>query len=94
MDLICLIENLKTHEMERKARQEKAHQKKKTLAFKSTPLISDKDEDKQENDEDLSLLMKNKRRMYNKAKFDNRRRWQGKEKKRLFVTIIESLVTS
>ena len=40
MELIDLIGNLKTHEMERKARGEIAPQKKK-IAFKSTPTISD-----------------------------------------------------
>ena len=52
MELIGLIGNLNTHEMERNAR-EKAPQKKKTLAFKSTLTISDDD---QEDDDDLSLL--------------------------------------
>ena len=48
MAFIGLIGNLKIHEIERKAREEKAPQKKKkTLAFKSTPLISNKDEDEQ-----------------------------------------------
>jgi len=37
MELIGLIGNFKTHEMERKAREEMAPQKKKMLAFKSTP---------------------------------------------------------
>ena len=77
MELIGLIGNLKTHEMERKAREEIASQKKKMIAFKTTPTIPDED------DEDLSLLVKNVRRMYNKAKFHNRRRWQGKEEKKI-----------
>ena len=47
--------------MERKAREDATLQKKRTIAF------SDND------DEDLSLLVKNVRRMYNKAKFNNRR---------------------
>jgi len=55
MELISLIGNLKTHEMERNAR-EKAPQKKKTLAFKSTLTISDDEDDDQEDDDDLSLL--------------------------------------
>ena len=71
MELISLIGNLKTHEMERKVREEMAPQKKKMIAFKSTPTISDNDEE--EDDEDLSLLVKNVRRMYNKAKFNNKR---------------------
>jgi len=74
MDLIGLIGNLKTHEIERKAREEMAPQKKKMIAFKSTPTISD-DDDEEEDDKEFSLLMKNVRRMYNKAKFNNRRRW-------------------
>ena len=47
------------------------------LAFKSTPTISDED------NEDLSLLVKNVRRMYNKTKFNNRRKWQDKEDKKI-----------
>ena len=45
MELIGLISNLKTHVMERKVREEKAPQKKKVLAFKSTPSISDEDDE-------------------------------------------------
>ena len=78
----ALIGNLKTHEVEKKAREEKAPQKKKTLAFKSTPISDDEDDD-QEDDKDLSLLVKNVRMIYNKVKFNNRRRWQGKEDKKI-----------
>ena len=78
MELIGLIGNLKTHAMKRKVREEKTLQKKKTLAFKSTPSISDEEEDDLEDDEDLSLLVKNVRKMYIKAKFENRRRCQEK----------------
>jgi len=70
MGLISLIGNLKTHEMKRKAREEKVPQKKKSLTFKSAPTISDEDEE-EDDDEDLFLLVKNVRRMYNKAKFNN-----------------------
>jgi len=80
--LIGLIGNLKTHEMERKAREETVPQKKKTIAFKSTPTISD-DDDEEEDDEDFSLLVRNVKRIYNKAKFNNRRWWQEKEKKKI-----------
>jgi len=82
MELISLIGNLKTHEMERKARKEMTPQKKKVIAFKSTPSISD-DHNEEEDDEEFSLLVKNIRRMYNKAKFKNRRRWQGKDDKKV-----------
>ena len=57
MELIGLIGNLKTHEMERKAREETTPQKKKTIAFKSTPTISDDDEE-EEDDKDLFLLVR------------------------------------
>ena len=77
MELIGLIGNLKTHEMERKAREEMAPSKKKVIAFKSYSTCSDED------DEELSLLVKNVRRMYNKAKFQNKKRWQGKEEKKI-----------
>ena len=72
IELIGLISNLKTHLMERKAREKMAPQK-KMIAFKSTPTFSDEDNE-EEDDENLSHLVKNVRRMYNKAKFNNRRR--------------------
>ena len=80
MELIDLIGNFNTHEMERKAREEMAPQKKKVIAFKSTPTISD-DDDEEKDNEEFSLLVKIVMRMYNKAKFNNRRRSQGKEDK-------------
>ena len=69
--------------MARKAREKKAPQKKKTLTFKSTPTISDDEDNDQKNDEDLSLLVKSIRSMYNKDKFNNQTRWQGKKKKKI-----------
>ena len=45
MKYIGLIKNLKTHEMERKARKEKAAQKKKTFAFRSTLSISNEEDE-------------------------------------------------
>ena len=69
MELIGFIGNLKTHEMERKAREEMVPLKKKAITFKASSTFSDEDDD-----EDLSLLVKNVRRMYNKVKFQNRRR--------------------
>ena len=50
MELIGLIGNLKTHKMERKARKEMAPQKKKVIACKFTPTISD-DDDEEVDDE-------------------------------------------
>ena len=66
MELIGLIGNLKTHEMEKKAREEMAPQK------KSTPAISD-DEEAEEDDKELSLLVRNVKRTYNKKKYNHRR---------------------
>ena len=82
MEIIGLIRNLKAHEMERKAREEMTSQKEKMIALKFTPTISN-DDDKEEDDEEFSLLVKNVRRMYNKTKFNNRKRWQGKEDKKI-----------
>ena len=48
-------------------------QKKKIITFKSAPTISD-DDDEEEDDEEFSLLVKNVRIMYNKAKLNNKRR--------------------
>jgi len=79
MELIGLIDNLKTHEMERKAREETAPQKKNTIVFKSTPTIFGEDEE-EEYDEDLSFLVRNVRRMYNKVKINNSS--DGKERRK------------
>ena len=57
---------LKTHEMERKVRKEMTPQKKKVIAFKSTPTISD-DNDEEEDDKEFSLLVKNVWMVYNKV---------------------------
>ena len=50
MDLISLIVNLKTHEMEKKAREEAAPLKKKSIAFKSSSTLEDDEEDDEEDD--------------------------------------------
>ena len=47
--------------MEKKAREEMALQRKKSIAFKFTPAISD-DEEEEDDDEELSLLVRNVRR--------------------------------
>ena len=68
MDFMGLIENLKTREIERKVREDKAAQKKKSTAFKVTPTFFN-------DDEELSLLVKNVRRIFHKrGKFNNRKR--------------------
>ena len=82
MDLISLIGNLKTHEMEKKAREEAAPQKKKSIAFKSSSTLDDDEEDEEE-DEELSLLVRNVKRMYRKNKLNFRKRLEGKEERRI-----------
>ena len=80
--------NLKTHEMERKVREDKVLPNKKNVAFKSTPILSDDNEDidnKEDNDEELSFLVKNVRRMFHKrGRFNTYRkgRRQGKGRER------------
>ena len=77
MDFVGLVWNLKTHEMERKVREDKAPQKKKKVAFKATPTIFNEHDDfDQEDDEELSLLVKNLRKMFHKrGRFNN---WKGR----------------
>jgi len=52
MDFFKFIENLKTHEMERKGREKREPQKKKIIAFKATPFIPKGDEIMDDEDED------------------------------------------
>jgi len=79
---LVLSATFKTHEMKKKAREEMTPQKKNTIAFKSTPAISDNKEE-EEDDKELSLLIRNVRRTYNKIKYNHRRRWQEKEEKKI-----------
>ena len=64
-----LTGNLKTHEIERKVREDKVLPKKKNVAFNSTTILSDDNEDidsEENDDEELSLLIKNVKRMFHK----------------------------
>ena len=72
-----------------KAREETVPQKKKTIAFKSTPTISDDEEE--DDDEDLSLLVKNVRRMYNKENFKIEGNDKERKKRKSFVSTVENL---
>jgi len=58
------------------------------LAFKSTPTISEEDEDEKD-DEDLFLLVKNVKRMYNKANSTTEENGKAKRTRRLFATIVK-----
>jgi len=84
IDFMGLIGNLKTHEMERKVIKDKVVPKKKIVAFKSTLIRSDDNEviDNEENvDEELSLLVKNMRRMfYKRGRFNNYRKERKQDK--------------
>ena len=86
MDLISLIGNLKTHEMEKKAREEAAPSKKKSIAFKSSSTLDDDEEDEEE-DEELSLLVRNVKRMYRKNKLNFRRNLKAKRSGGSYATI-------
>ena len=83
IEFIGLIGSLKTYEMERKVREEKALQKKKTIAFTASPIISNDDEEDEQEDDELSLLVKKVWRLYHKSRFNNRKgRWKWKEERR------------
>ena len=65
--------------MEKKAREEAAPLKKKSVAFKSSSTL----EDDEEEDEELSLLVRNVKRMYRRNKLNFRRKIEGKEERRI-----------
>ena len=54
-EIIGLIGNLKTHEMEKKSREKMTHQKKKMIAFKTTPTIFDEDDEEEDDETSPSL---------------------------------------
>ena len=61
-----------------KRREEAAPPKKKSLALKSSSTLDDEEED-----EELSLLVQNVKRMYRKNKLNFRRKFEGKEERRI-----------
>ena len=58
MDFSGFIENLKTHEIEIKAREERETPKKKAIVFKATPSSFDEDESSEDDDEDFAMLIR------------------------------------
>ena len=67
MNFMRLIGNLMTYKMERKVKEDKVLPKKKNITFKSSQILSDDNEDidsEEDDDEELSLLIKNVRRMF------------------------------
>ena len=75
MNFTVFMGNLKTHEIEMKARESKEPQKKKNVAFKiDEEEFKDDDEDLEGNDE-YSMIVKNVARLlYKRGKF-KRNKW-------------------
>jgi len=85
MNFFGFIKNLKTHEMEMKVREEKEPLKKKSIAFKATPLSIEEEESLEDSDEDFAMLIRRVGKMlYKKGRQSNFRRGrpQGKFEKK------------
>ena len=83
MDFVDPIGNLKAHEMERKAREEKAPQKEKKSCIQGNSyFLRDDEENEQEDDEELSLLVKSLRRLYTKEVGSTIEKEDGKERRK------------
>ena len=81
MDFTAFMSNLKTHEMEIKAREEQKPQKKKSVAFKISPGSSD-DEEEPTEEEIMSMIVKKVGWMfYKKGQFDNKKNRREEKKK-------------
>ena len=88
MGVTTFLENLKTHEMKMKVREDREPHKKIGIAFKASlrehkkknVAISTISDDGQEDDEELILLVKNMRRMYYKSERRSDPRRKGKMK--------------
>ena len=93
MDIISLIGNLKTHEMEKKAREEAAPTKKKSIAFKSSSTLEDDEEDEEE-DEELSLLCATSKGCTGRTSSISGENLKAKKSEGLYATIAESPDTS
>ena len=64
MDFSGFIENLETHEMKMKMREEREPPKKKAIAFKATPSSFDEEESSEDGDEDFAMLIKKVGKMF------------------------------
>jgi hypothetical protein len=82
MNFTVFMGNLKTHEMEMKARKSREPQKEKGIAFK---INQDESDDENEGDlvgsDEFSLLVRNVARLLYKRGNFKRGKWQGKDKK-------------
>jgi len=75
MDFFGFIENLKTHEMKIKVREERETPKKKAIAFKATPSTIDEEESSKNSDEIFAMLIRRVGKMfYKKERQSNFRR--------------------
>ena len=76
MDFSSFIENLKTHEMEMKVREEREPPKKKAIASRASPSIQEEDDSMDENEEeDFAILARNIGKIfYKKGRMINYRR--------------------
>ena len=66
IDFSGFIENLKTHEMKMKAREEREAPKKKVIALKATPSSFNEDESSKNDDEDFAMLIRKVGKMFYK----------------------------
>jgi len=85
MDFFGFIENLKTHEIKMKVREEKEIPKKKAIAFKATPSSFIEEESSKDGDEDFAMLIRKVGKMfYKKERQSNfrRGRHQGRFEKK------------
>ena len=76
MEFSEFIENLKTHKIGMKIREERKPQKKKSIAFKATPTIVEEDESIDERgEEDFAIFIRKIGKMfYKKGRMSNFRR--------------------
>ena len=83
MNFTVFMGNLKTHEIEIKAREAREPQKKKGVAFKVDQSESeDDDEDVLKDKDEYSMLVKNVARLiYNRGNFNHLQSWKLQEGK-------------
>ena len=66
MDFSGFIDNLKTHEMEMKVREEREALQKKALALKVVPSTYDEEDSSEDYDEDFAMLIRKVGKMFYK----------------------------
>ena len=90
IDFTAFMKNLNTNEMKMNAREDRESQKKISIALEASPREHKKigvatstisEDDEQEDDELLTLLVKNMRRMYHKSEMRSNPREMWKKRK-------------